>query len=158
MYRELVDILKANSMTVATVESCTGGMIASHIVDVSGASSVFGYGFVTYADEAKKNMVGVSASTLADYGAVSREAASEMAEGGKRTSGADICISVTGVAGPNTDEGKPVGLVYIGICLNESRVYECHFEGDRESIRTQAAYEAVRLALLFIKEALNGNQ
>ena len=152
MEKELVDILSENKLHIATVESCTGGMIASNIVNVSGASSVFEYGFVTYSNNAKANVVYVDEALLAKYGAVSRECAIAMAEGAKKVSGADICISVTGVAGPGTDEGKKVGLVYIGIAAKTSKAYELHLSGDRMAIRNNAARYAIELSIKTIKE------
>lgn len=149
---KLVALLKERGMTVAFAESCTGGMISSSLVDVPGASDVFGFGFVTYANEAKMKMIGVSEETLRAYGAVSHQTAEEMAAGAAHVSGADLAVSVTGVAGPDggTPE-KPVGLVYIGLCLcGDVTSFENHFSGSRSEIRKQSAQRAVALA----KEAL----
>ncbi|MGN0481492.1 MAG: CinA family protein, partial [Lachnospiraceae bacterium] len=108
--------------------------------------SVFEQGFITYSNTAKAEMVGVSNDTLDKYGAVSRQTAGEMAGGCAKRSGADVGVSVTGVAGPGTEEGKPVGLVYIGCCYNGSTVVkECHFTGDRQKIRENAADYALDL-------------
>ena len=112
----LVEKLKEKRLTIAVAESCTGGLIAKKITEISGSSEVFGYGVVTYANEAKEKMIGVKTQTLMEYGAVSHETASEMANGVRKISGADIGIAVTGIAGPGGGtETKPVGLVYIGI-------------------------------------------
>lgn len=112
----LVGLLTEKKLTVATAESCTGGMIAQEITSVPGASNVFGYGTVVYANEAKTKLLGVKSETLGRFGAVSRETAEEMAFGLLALSNADIAVSVTGIAGPGggTPE-KPVGTVWIGI-------------------------------------------
>lgn len=144
--QQVVEQLANKELTLSTAESCTGGMIASAITDVSGSSSVFGYGFVTYANEAKHDMVGVDMDLIQTYGAVSHEVCKAMAEGAVKASGADIAVSCTGVAGPTggTTE-KPVGLVYIGICEAGKAAHssENHFEGDRDDIRRQTVYTAL---------------
>ena len=128
----------------AAAESCTGGMVAARMVNVSGVSDVFMQGMVTYSNEAKMHRLGVKAETLEKYGAVSEETAKEMAEGIARTSGADIGLATTGVAGPESSEGKPVGLVYIAIAYKgKTEVYTCHFVGKRNKIRERAAYTAL---------------
>jgi PncC family amidohydrolase len=130
-------------------------MIASRIVNVPGASAVFKQGYITYCDEAKISMLGVSRKTIEKFYAVSAETASEMAMGGAKTANADVCISVTGVAGPDTEDGKPVGLVYIGVCiLGSIHVRECHFTGDRASIREQSAQHAMEYAVELLSEIL----
>lgn len=112
----VVSLLKERGITVAVAESCTGGMIAKRITDVPGSSSVFGCGIVSYSNETKMNVLGVKKQTLETYFPVSEQVAKEMAEGVRKLSGADIGISTTGIAGPDTDEsGKEVGLIYIGI-------------------------------------------
>lgn len=116
---ELVDVvgrlLKEKNITVSCAESCTGGLFAGALTDVPGISAVFERGIVTYTNRAKMEELGVSAATLDAYGAVSEETAAEMAEGLAKKTGSDICVSVTGVAGPDPSEGKPVGLIYIGL-------------------------------------------
>ena len=134
--------------TVATAESCTGGMVAEKLTSVSGASSAIKYSVVTYCNKAKEILVGVNHETLEKFGAVSEQTASEMAAGVRKIMGADIGVSVTGLAGPLGDEGKPVGLVYIGVSSdNYSAVLENHFGGDRDSVRKQAADTALELVL-----------
>jgi PncC family amidohydrolase len=151
--KDLVNILKINNLIITTAESCTGGMIASRIVNVPGASAVFKQGYITYCDEAKISMLGVSRQTIGKFFAVSAETASEMAMGGAKKANADVCISVTGVAGPDTEDGKPVGLVYIGVCiLGSIHVRECHFTGDRASIREQSAQHAMEYAVELLSE------
>ena len=105
----IVKRLTKLGMTVTTVESCTGGMIAAALTSVAGSSEVFRRGFVTYCDEAKHEMVGVKKKTLKKYTAVSSETAAEMAEGGARTAKADCCVSVTGYAGPAMKDSQKAG-------------------------------------------------
>ena len=113
---ELVELLKAQGRTATTVESCTGGLVAGAITAISGSSNVFEYGFVTYSNAAKTALVGVSAELFPRYGAVSEEVARAMAEGALSRSGADIALSVTGIAGPTgATPGKPVGMVCFGL-------------------------------------------
>ena len=156
--RAVMDLLISGSMTLSTVESCTGGLISSRIVSESGASEILKCGFVTYSNESKSKLVGVKKSTLDKYGAVSEQTASEMAKGGAKASGSDVCISVTGIAGPDggTKE-KPVGLVYIGCCVKgKVTVKEFRFSGNRNKIRNLSATNALILAreciLEYIKE------
>ena len=111
---ELLDLCRTKRLKIAAVESCTGGLVAATLTEIAGSSDVFERGFVTYSNEAKQQMIGVSAETLKAHGAVSRPTALEMAEGAIRHSNADISVAVTGIAGPGggTDE-KPVGLVHL---------------------------------------------
>ena len=149
----LVRKLKEKGKTIALAESCTGGMIASRITDVPGASQVFGYGVITYANEAKMKLVGVQEQTLADHGAVSPETAREMAAGILALSGADIGVAVTGIAGPDggTKE-KPVGLVYVAVATKEETavtrlMLSLWRKNERDAIRKQTAAHALFLAL-----------
>ena len=145
---ELIKTLLEKNATVSTAESCTGGMVAARLTSVSGASGAFKYGAVTYCNEAKHIMLGVSTETLDEHGAISAETAKEMAEGIRKAMNADIGLSVTGNAGPGAAENKPVGLVYIGVSSkNYSTVLKNNFEGDRTSVREQAADSALLLAL-----------
>ena len=140
-----VELLLKNNMTVSFCESCTGGSIAKAITDISGSSAVFGFGAVTYANEAKEKMVGVSHASLEKYGAVSPAVAEEMAEGVKKLSGSDIAISVTGIAGPGGgSEEKPVGLVYMGVAY-KSTLYnkKLNFSGTREEIRQKTVSQSL---------------
>ena len=152
----IVHLLKAAGMTLTTVESCTGGLLSGRVVNVAGASEVFKEGFVTYANRAKRKLVGVKKSTLKEYTAVSEETAREMAEGGLQAAEADICISVTGIAGPNGGtEEKPVGLVYIGCCIQGKTVVRRYqFTGNRQKIREHAVVSA----LVLLRECLLHNQ
>ncbi len=137
----VVNELIKKKLTVSTAESCTGGLIGKMITEISGASLVYGFGFVTYANEAKMQLLGVKRETLDTFGAVSEETAKEMAEGARKASGSDIALSVTGIAGPTggTDE-KPVGLVYIGISDKAgTEVFRFVQHGDRERVRNKSA-------------------
>lgn len=150
----LVRVLAKKRLSVATAESCTGGLVAERITQVPGSSEVFGFGFVTYANAAKRQLLGVDPTTLAQYGAVSPQVAAQMAAGAKKASGADIAVALTGVAGPGggTPE-KPVGLVYLGAARGEE-VYVVKLQigpRSRETVRWIAANRALdaarRLAL-----------
>lgn len=119
----VADRLMEQGLTLSSAESCTGGMFASTMTDISGISQCFDRGLVTYSNQAKMEELGVSAGTLEKFGAVSEETALEMVEGLKRVSGSDVCISVTGIAGPGGgSEEKPVGLVYIGFSYGDKKI------------------------------------
>lgn len=150
----VVNELNKKKLTVSTAESCTGGLIGKMITEVSGASSVYGFGFVTYANEAKMQLVGVKSETLKAHGAVSEETAKEMAEGARRVSKSDIAVSVTGIAGPTGGtEEKPVGLVYIGISdKNGCEAFRFVQHGDRERVRNKSALCALDIVLKKLKK------
>ena len=143
----LVEKLAAEKLTITTAESCTGGLIAGTIVNVAGASDVLNEGYVTYSNEAKERLVGVSHETLEAYGAVSEQTAREMAEGAAKAAHADVALSSTGIAGPGGGTAeKPVGLVYIGCAVNgEVTVREYRFTGNREKNRDYAVARAITL-------------
>lgn len=153
----LTKLLIKKKYTMTTAESCTGGMIAARMVNAPGVSAVLKSGFITYANEAKEEMLGVSHDTLEKFGAVSRETAEEMAEGAAKAAHTDAAVAVTGIAGPDggTKE-KPVGLVYIGVNVRGNvEVREYHFSGSRQKIResvTAAALTFLREKLLASKE------
>lgn len=150
---ELVATLRAAGATVSTAESCTGGLVAARITSVSGASEAFKYGAVTYCNEAKNKILGVEKETLETLGAVSAKTAAEMAAGVRKIMNAEIGVSVTGLAGPNGGEGKPVGLVFVAVNSDKySEVTENHFSGDRISVRNQAADKVLELALMAAKK------
>ncbi|EYS96374.1 damage-inducible protein CinA [Cupriavidus sp. SK-4] len=145
--------LADKSLMLATAESCTGGLGAAAITDVSGSSGWFERGFVTYSNEAKSTMLGVPAKLIRDHGAVSEEVARAMAEGALLNSRAQVALSVTGVAGPNggTPE-KPVGMVCFGWSNRITTHTETQrFRGDRGQIRRQAAEHAMRGLLELIR-------
>lgn len=153
----VVKLLEKYDLSVATAESCTGGLLAARFVNVSGVSEVFKEGFVTYTNKAKRKRLNVAKSTLKKYGAVSSQTAKEMATGLVIESGADCGISVTGIAGPDggTKE-KPVGLVYIGCFLQDKIVVEeHHFSGDRMEIREQCVTAALDLLRRMILDSHN---
>jgi nicotinamide-nucleotide amidase len=140
--------------TISTAESVTGGLIASRIVDVPGASAFFLEGFITYSDRSKVDRLGVTAGALERHGAVSSEVCAEMAEGVRERTGSDIGLSTTGIAGPDgATEEKPVGLCFIG--LSDGRVTYCTrrvFPGDRNTIRSRAASAALDLLRLALRD------
>lgn len=143
----VVRLLKKYELSVTTAESCTGGFLAGRIINVPGASEVFREGFITYSNKAKRRTLDVSKATLKKYGAVSEQTAKEMATGGVFATDADICVAVTGIAGPDggTPE-KPVGLVYIACYMKDNvKVEEYHFKGNREKIREQTVVQALDL-------------
>ncbi|MBD7913369.1 competence/damage-inducible protein A [Clostridium cibarium] len=139
------DLLINKGLTISTAESCTGGMIASRLINYPGISQAFLEGAVTYSNEAKVRTLGVSQDTLKRYGAVSEETAKEMALGLSKRTGSDISIVTTGIAGPGGGtEEKPVGLVYIGVYYKgQIRVYRQVFNGNREEVRNKATITAL---------------
>jgi nicotinamide-nucleotide amidase len=146
----VMDLCRRSRLTLATAESCTGGLIAACFSELAGSSDVFERGFVTYSNAAKTEMLGVSGETLAAYGAVSKETALEMAHGALKHSHASITIAVTGVAGPGGGTAdKPVGLVHIAVTMAQATALhrECRF-GDigRTAIRLETLQSAIRLA------------
>ena len=152
MPRAVLDLLLRRGETVCFAESCTGGMMASKIVDNAGSSDVIKESYVTYSNEAKQRLVGVKAETLAQYGAVSAQCAAEMAEGARRASGSTWGVSATGVAGPGGGSPEtPVGTVFVGVSGPDgTQTHEYHFRGNREWIRiltTSNALNQLRLRM-----------
>jgi nicotinamide-nucleotide amidase len=141
------ELLVEKSLTIATAESCTGGLLAGRLINYPGISSAFLEGFVTYSNEAKINRLGVKEETLQKYGAVSEETAREMVEGLVKTAGTDIGISVTGIAGPGGGSiEKPVGLVYVGFSVKGNCfVRKFNFTGTREQVREQTVCNALEI-------------
>ena len=148
--------LKRRGLKLATAESCTGGWIAQAVTSVAGSSDWFERGFVTYSNEAKQELLGVRASTLSRHGAVSEEAAREMASGALRRSAAHVALAVTGIAGPGggTRE-KPVGMVCFAWSLGERAPQSAvrRFSGGRESIRRKSVVAALQGLLERMQEA-----
>lgn len=147
MEEKIVRFLNEHNMMITTVESCTGGLIAARLVNVSGASNVFSEGYVTYSEDAKTKMVGVNPETIKKYKVVSEEVAYEMASGGAKTANADVAVSVTGVAGPlGGTKDIPVGTVCIGVYYKNKVITEKFlFNGDRLQVRNQAVDKALEM-------------
>ena len=147
----VVELLAKRGRTLAIAESCTGGLISSRITDVAGSSEVFRYGFVTYANEAKQELVGVSQDALRSYGAVSSPVARQMAEGALKAGEADIAVAVTGIAGPaGGSEEKPVGTVFLGLAERgrETQVYQQFHPWARAAFKRQVSQSALNLVRL----------
>lgn len=145
--RALLERLASCGLTLATAESCTGGLIAAALTAIPGSSAVVTHGFVTYANEAKHGLLGVPRGVLEGYGAVSDSVARRMAEGALARSGADLAVSCTGIAGPGgATPGKPVGLVHIAAASRaETRAVRRVFPGDRAAVRAATVAEAFAL-------------
>ena len=152
--QRLLCALRSRGMTFAAAESCTGGLIAKRITDLSGASAVFRGGVVSYTNEVKHTVLGVPQTLLDTCGAVSAPVARAMAEGARRITGADLAVSVTGVAGPDRDDrGNEVGTVYIALAHGggtTDRLFHLHC--DHAAIRSDAADAAFRLLMQHINE------
>ena len=142
---KLVALLKAQGLTCATAESCTGGGVGSAITAVPGSSAVFAGGVISYSNEVKREILGVSADILQNVGAVSSETAEQMAAGARRLLKTDLAVSLTGIAGPDGgSEEKPVGLVWFGLATKDGvRTEKCIFRGDRAQVRAQAITHAL---------------
>lgn len=152
MTRLFCDVLQAlKGKTLATAESCTGGGIGAALTAIPGSSAVYKGGVISYTNEIKQNILNVDGNLLEEYGAVSEPVAIAMAEGAKQLLKTDIAVSVTGLAGPDGDDrGNPVGLVYIGYADNGTiTCKKCYFEGDRDSVRSQAIATALRIILQY---------
>jgi nicotinamide-nucleotide amidase len=147
--QRLLETCRSKCLKIATVESCTGGLVAGSLTAVAGSSDVVDRGFVTYTNEAKIELVGVPAELFPKVGAVSEEVARAMAEGGLAKSVADICVGITGVAGPGQSESKPAGLVHIAASRRGRKtIHErCRFPGDRGAVRKAAVLKAFEMIL-----------
>jgi PncC family amidohydrolase len=143
----VLDLCRARGLTLATAESCTGGLVAARLTSVPGSSDVFVGGAVTYANARKEADLGVPAAVLAEHGAVSAEVAAAMARGAREHLEADVAIAVTGIAGPDGGTAeKPVGLVYLHAAGPDAdRAQEIRLPGDRDAIRQRAAAVALHL-------------
>lgn len=144
---DLLATCRAKGLTLATAESCTGGMVAATLTDLPGSSEMFLWGAVTYSNAAKRSMLGVSQVTLVAHGAVSEEVAREMARGARDRSGADIAVSITGIAGPGGSEFKPEGRVCFGLATAdgvETETFEFGAQG-RDAVRRAARDHALTL-------------
>ena len=148
---EIAKILENNNLTVATTESCTGGLLSSKFTDISGSSAYVHLNLVTYSNEAKQKMLGVRKETLENYGAVSEECSYEMATGLQKLTDADICISTTGIAGPTGGSAeKPVGLMYSTICTkNKAVTFEVKFHPEIPRIEMKEMFVQAVLEKLY---------
>ena len=147
--RRLAEACRAGGLTLATAESCTGGLIGAVLTEIPGVSEVYLGGFVTYSNEAKTRDLAVAEALLADHGAVSAEVARAMAEGACARTGADVAVAVTGIAGPDGGTpDKPVGLVHIAAARRGSATREARhlFTGDRRAVRLGAVAAALEIA------------
>ena len=149
-------ILFNYSIKISTAESCTGGLLSSRLTDVAGSSSYIKENFVTYANEAKIELLDVSQETLETYGAVSEQCAKEMAEGLYKKTGCDVAISTTGIAGPTTPEaGKPVGLMYVAIknkCALAVKKMEVNQHNSRKMIKFLFSQSALEFLISFLQK------
>lgn len=143
--RQCLDEFRQRQATIATAESCTGGLIGAALTAVPGSSDVVERGFITYSNLAKAEVLGVPEDMIAKLGAVSAQVAAMMAAGALRSSSASHAVAVTGVAGPGASEAKPAGLVFIGVAVRGYPVQtiEYHFDGDRQSVRHQTVLAAL---------------
>lgn len=142
----VIEIFREKGLSLALAESCTGGMIAETITNVAGASDIFYGSAVTYVNSAKEHILGVAHETLEKHGAVSSECAEEMACGSRRVYGADVAMSVTGIAGPGGGSAaKPVGTVWFGLASKDgTETFRRRFDGDRAAVRRQTVEEVLR--------------
>jgi nicotinamide-nucleotide amidase len=149
--RSLLDLCRMRKLTIATAESCTGGLVAAALTDIPGSSDVIDRGFVTYSNDAKRAMLGVNATTLATFGAVSKETATQMAVGALERAGVDLAVAITGIAGPGgATPGKPVGLVHFAVAARDGRiVHREHRFGaiGRTAVRERSVVEALRMLM-----------
>jgi PncC family amidohydrolase len=156
---QIGDLLRQRGWTLAVAESCTGGLIGHRITAVAGSSDYFSGGVIAYANAVKVSLLGVSWDTLNSFGAVSQETVQDMAEGACRGLGADIAVSVSGIAGPGGGTpDKPVGTVWVGLAAPDgkwARVF--HFPGNREENKAAAAEAALALLLDYLQGKLNHN-
>ncbi|MDH4273506.1 MAG: nicotinamide-nucleotide amidohydrolase family protein [Gammaproteobacteria bacterium] len=151
----LAELLSARGWRIATAESCTGGLIAKILTDAAGSSRWFERGFVTYANEAKVEMLGVAVDTLSHHGAVSEATVREMAAGALRHSHADVAVAVSGIAGPSGGSvDKPVGLVWLGFAVRDAKisVQRHQFTGDRDAVRQAAALAALEGLVALLRD------
>ncbi len=152
--KEIIEKAKLKSVKIATAESCTGGLVASEITSLSGASEVFDMAIISYSNASKHKFLDVKLETLEKFGAVSEEAAKEMSYGLMAKSDATIALSITGIAGPNGgSENKPIGLVYIALAeklTGRNKAYKFNFSGNRTEIRNQASQKALEIILEYI--------
>lgn len=155
--RTVAKILLDNSLTISTAESCTGGLVSSRLTDIAGSSAFIKENYVTYANEAKMKLLGVSEETLKKYGAVSEQCVQEMVEGLIKSTGNDIALATTGIAGPGgATEGKKVGLMYVAIKnknMTLIKKVELNPKIDRKSMKFLFSQKALELLIDFLKKS-----
>lgn len=143
---DVVELLSAHSLTLATAESLTAGAVAARVADISGASRVLRGGVIAYQNDIKADVLGVNTARLDSHGAVDEQVSLQMADGARRRLGANVGVATTGVAGPQPHQGQPVGTVWIAVATDEvQRATLFRFEGDRETIRQASVDAALRL-------------
>ena len=151
----ILEAARRKGLMISSAESCTAGMVAAALTDVAGSSDIFERGFVTYSNAAKVDMLGVRPDTLAAHGAVSEEVAAEMARGACANSGAQVAVSITGIAGPSGSEFKPEGRVCFGLCADGKTTTETVEFGalGRRAVREAARDHAMSLLLRAVSDA-----
>jgi PncC family amidohydrolase len=151
---QIGNVLKKRKLSLAVAESCTGGLIGHHLTNVPGSSDYFLGGIVAYSYEAKARLLGVSWETLNRSGAVNRETVLQMARGARQALGADIGLSVSGIAGPGGGSSeKPVGLTWIGLCAPDfESAWQYTWDGDRLQNKEQSAEQGLRLLMEYLQE------
>ena len=148
--RQILSAFRAQNWTITTAESCTGGMVAAALTEIAGSSDAFNRGYVTYSNTAKIEMLGVSQTTLNDFGAVSEQVASEMAQGALYKAKADVAVSITGIAGPGPSEHKPEGRVCFGLAQKNKTTATTTVEFGaigRSNVRSKSTEHALNLIL-----------
>jgi nicotinamide-nucleotide amidase len=150
---EIINIMREKKLTLGAVESATGGLISHLITNIPGSSDVYQGSIISYSNEIKIKLVGVKSATIRKYGAVSSQVAEEMAAGGRKVLGVDICLADTGIAGPTgATPGKPVGLFYLGLAHKDGTFSQKHlFTGTREANKQQAAQTALEWVREYLK-------
>lgn len=153
---DLAKILLRNAIKISTAESCTGGLLSSRLTDIAGSSAYTTMNFITYSNESKQKILNVSEETLQNYGAVSAECVTEMAQGLRLLTGSDMVLCTSGVAGPSASENKPVGLIYVACGYKDNliiREFKLNPRYNRKNMKFMFTEEALKLAL----EILNTN-
>ena len=150
---DLINKARERKIKIACAESCTGGLVGAALTEIPGSSDVFNGSAVTYSNEAKQNILGVSEETLKNFGAVSEQCATEMATGALRIYKADVAVSITGIAGPDGGtESKPVGTVCFGLAIQDKTLaFTQHFSGTRQEIREFSVQTAISMIESFLQ-------
>ncbi|MCG8486870.1 MAG: CinA family protein [Chromatiales bacterium] len=154
--QQLAELLRSRGQRLVVAESCTGGWVAKVLTDLPGSSDWFDRGYVSYSNQAKQSMLGVSSETLAQFGAVSLQTVGEMTRGALQQSGADLALAISGIAGPGGgSQDKPVGTVCFSwqMANREPRLEQCCFAGDRDQVRLQSVDHVLRHMIRLIENA-----